>query len=87
MRQHYNIDGLVDYCLEDIPDATPVVNPDYRQLDSEIRSINGKLSRCLATFGSLNLETEINPRKVEAFEQKRRDCWNRSPTFRRTSMH
>ncbi|MCP4934084.1 MAG: hypothetical protein GY927_07715 [bacterium] len=71
MRQHYNIDGLVDYCLEDIPDATPVVNPDYRQLDYEIRSINGKLNRRLATFGSINLETEIDPRKVEAFEQKK----------------
>jgi len=71
MRQHYNIDGLVDYCLEDIPDATPVVNPDYRQLDYEIRSINGKLNRRLATFGSINLETEIIPGKVELFEQKK----------------
>ena len=71
MRQHYNIDGLVDYCLEDIPDATPVVNPDYRQLDSEIRSINGKLNRRLAEFGSMNFETEIEPREVKVFEQKK----------------
>jgi hypothetical protein len=71
MRQHYNIDGLVDYCLEDIPDATPVVNPDYRQLDSEIRSINGKLNRRLAEFGSMNFETEIEPREVKEFEQKK----------------
>jgi hypothetical protein len=71
MRQHYNIDGLVEYCLEDIPDSTPVVNPDYRQLDCEIRSLNAKLSRRLAKFGSMNLETEINPRKVEAFEQQK----------------
>ncbi len=33
MRQHYNIDRLIDYYLEDIPDTTPVVNPDYRQLN------------------------------------------------------
>jgi hypothetical protein len=71
MRQHYNIDGLVDYCLEDIPDATPVVNPNYRQLDSEIRSINGKLNRRLAKFGSMNFETEIEPREVKVFEQKK----------------
>ncbi len=71
MRQHYNIDGLVDYCLDDIPDATLVVNPDYRQLDSEIRSVNGKLSRRLAQFGSMNLESDIEPKKVEAFEQKK----------------
>ncbi len=71
MRQHYNLDGLADYCLEEIPDATPVVNPDYRQLDSEIRSINGKLNHRLAKFGSMNLETEIKPQKVEVFEQKK----------------
>jgi len=71
MRQHYNIDGLVDYCLEDIPDATPVVNPDYRQLDSEIRSINGKLNRRLAKFGSMNFEIEIEPGEVKEFEQKK----------------
>ena len=63
MRQHYNSDGLVDYCLEEIPDATPVVNPDYRQLDSEIRSLNGKFNHRLAKFGSKNLETEIKPQK------------------------
>ncbi|MCP5087456.1 MAG: hypothetical protein GY952_11715, partial [Rhodobacteraceae bacterium] len=71
MRQHYNIDGLVEYCLEDIPDSTPVVNPDYRQLDCEIRSLNGKLSRRLAKFGAMSLATEINSRKVEAFEQQK----------------
>jgi len=71
MRQHYNIDGLVDYCLDDIPDSTPIINPDYRQLDSKIRSINSKLSRRLANFGSMNLESEIEPHKVEPFEQKK----------------
>ena len=81
MRQHYNIDGLVDYCLEDIPDATPVVNPDYRQLDSTLRSINSKLNRRLAKFGSMNLETEINPRKVEAFEQQKAELLEEITAF------
>ncbi len=71
MRQHYSLDGLVDYCVEDIPDATPVVNPEYRQLDAEIRSLNGKLNHRLAKFGSMNLEAEIKPRKVQAFEQEK----------------
>jgi hypothetical protein len=71
MRQHYNIDALADYCLDEIPDTTRVVNPDYRQLDSELRSVNGKLNRRLADFGALNLETDIEPKKVEAFENKK----------------
>lgn len=81
MRQHYTIDGLVDYCLEDIPDATPVVNPEYRQLDSTLRSLNSKLSRRLAKFGSMNLETEINPQKVEAFEQQKAELLEEITAF------
>lgn len=71
MRQHYSIDALVDYCLEEIPDTTPVVNPDYRQLDTEIRSLNGKLSRRLAEFGEINLESDIEVKKVAVFEKKK----------------
>ena len=71
MRQHYNLDALMDYCLDDIPDTTQVVNPDYRQIDSEIRSLNGKLNRRLSQFGSINLESDIKPREVERFEQKK----------------
>jgi len=71
MRMHYNIDALVDYCLDEIPDTTQVVNPDYRQLDSLIRSTNGKLTRRLSQFGSINLKSDIEPKKVEAFEHKK----------------
>jgi len=71
MRQHYNIDALTDYCLDDIPDTTLVVNPDYRQTDSQIRSVNGKLTRRLSQFGAMNLETDIEPKKIEMFERKK----------------
>lgn len=71
MRQHYNIDALADYSLDVIPDTTRVVNPGYRQLDSDLRRVNGKLNRRLAEFGSLNLETDISPQKVDTFEQKK----------------
>lgn len=71
MRMNYNIDALVDYCLDDIPDTTQVVNPVYRELDSQIRSLNGKLSRRLGQFGAINLETDIEPKKVDVFENKK----------------
>ena len=37
MRQHYNIDRLVDYSLESIPETTIVTNPEYRRLDGIVR--------------------------------------------------
>jgi hypothetical protein len=82
MRQHYNLDGLVDYCLEEIPDTTRVVNPDYRQLDSELRSVNGKLNRRLADFGALNLKADIEAKKVEAFENKKATLLDEILSFR-----
>ena len=71
IRMNFNIDALADYCLDDIPDTTQVVNPEYRDLDSQIRSLNGKLSRKLGQFGALNIESDIEPKKMALFEHKK----------------
>ena len=70
MRQNYNLDGLVDYSTEDIPDTTPVINPDYRRLDGDVRRQLGKLNRRRAKFAAGSLSGDIEPKKVEAFQQK-----------------
>jgi hypothetical protein len=70
MRQNYNLDGLVDYSTEDIPDTTPVINPDYRRLDGEVRRELGKLNRRRAKFAAGSLDGDIEPKKVEAYQQK-----------------
>jgi hypothetical protein len=44
----------VDYATEEIPDTTPVVNPDYRRLDGEARSKQGHLTRKRAAFSAMN---------------------------------
>jgi len=71
MREHYGLDRLVDYALEEIPDTTKVVNPEYRRLDGQVRSKQGHLTRKLAAFSALGLKGEIEPKKVAAFEQKK----------------
>jgi len=71
MREHYGLDRLVDYGIEEIPDTIPVVNPEYRRLDGQVRSINGQLSRKRAAFATLTLNGEIEPKKVAAFEHKK----------------
>lgn len=70
-RQHYSLDRLAGYGIEQTPDLTVVVNPAYRALDSQVRSANGKLSRAMAQFGSLNIEQTIEPAHVEAFTSKK----------------
>jgi hypothetical protein len=70
-REHYHLDRLVDYGTEAISDPIPVVNPDYRRLDGQVRSSNGKLNRRLAQFGAMNLEETIEPEQVEPFVQRK----------------
>ena len=70
-REHYHLDRLVDYGTEAISDPLPVVNPDYRRLDGQVRSSNGKLNRRLAQFGAMNLEETIEPEQVEPFVQRK----------------
>jgi hypothetical protein len=71
MRQHYNLDRLIDYSLEAIPDTTLLTNPEYRRIDGVVRRLSAKHSRKLVEFGSIHLENNIEPAEVEAYEQKR----------------
>ena len=64
-RQHFQLDRLVDDRTEAISEPLRVVNPDYRRLDGQVRSTNGKLSRRLANFAAMTLEEPIEPKQVE----------------------
>ena len=64
MRQHYNIDRLIDYSIEEIPETTVVVNPKYRSLDTDVRRKAGILNRCRAKFCAIALTGEIEPKPV-----------------------
>src|ERR1700726_4603539 len=71
MRQHYNLDRLVEYGTEAIPDTTRVINPAWRQLDSQIRRQNGLLNRELLQFAEIQLPQEMEPEEVQAYERKK----------------
>lgn len=71
MRSHYGLDKLVSYGTEEISDTVKVVNPEYRRLDGELRKRRSRLNRVAAEFGSLGLEGEIAPLKVETYERKK----------------
>jgi hypothetical protein len=71
MREHYSIDRLAEYGTEAIPDTTRVVNPAWRQLDSQVRRQNGLLSRELAQFAQIQLPQALEPREVQAYELKK----------------
>lgn len=71
MREHYGLDRLIEYGTEAVPDAITVVNPEWRKLDSQIRSRNGQRQRLTAQFGALALSEDPNESEVERFQQRK----------------
>ena len=71
MREHYGLDRLVEYGTELIPDAIQVVNPEWRKLDSQVRSQAGQRHRLAARFGVLTLSEDAEESEVEKFQQRK----------------
>jgi len=78
MREHYGLDRLVEYGTETIPDAVSVVNPQWRTLDSQIRSKTGQRFRLWAQFGALTLSEEPPNRNFRTIPSAKGYCRNRS---------
>lgn len=72
MREHFNLDRLVEYGTEPVPATTRLVNPRWRELDGKVRSHNGKLQRQMALFGELSLNT-LEKSEVETWQKKKGD--------------
>ena len=71
MRSRYGLDRLVDYQTEPVPDSVLLVNPEWRKLDSQIRSKNGRRLRWLAQFGSFTISADPSESEVQQFEQRK----------------
>jgi hypothetical protein len=71
MREHYDLDHLIEYGTEPIPDAILVVNPQWRKLDSQIRSKVGQRHRLASQFGSMALSEDPDESEVEGFQQRK----------------
>jgi len=65
------LDRLVEYGTELIPDAIKTVNPQWRRLDSQIRSKTGQRYRLRAEFGALALSEDLSEDQVQHYEQRK----------------
>jgi hypothetical protein len=71
MREHYALDRLVSYQADKLDETTKVVNPAWRKLEHQVRSLTSKLNPKLAQFGALSLPDTIEPEKMEAALKKK----------------
>jgi hypothetical protein len=67
MTENFDIDGLVSYTKEIISDTKMLVNPAYKQLESGLKSLNGKLSKQKTLFANMTLKEE--PEKGKKLER------------------
>jgi hypothetical protein len=65
MGEHYNIDRLVEYGVEPLPETTQVVNPAWRQLDGQVRQQAALLAREAAQFGNLSLPVQATVEQTQ----------------------
>jgi prepilin-type processing-associated H-X9-DG protein len=69
MRENYNLDRLINYDTEPIPDTTRVVNPRYREISGKLRSVTSSHSRLLRQFGALHLHGDIEAVNIANYER------------------
>jgi len=72
MMEHFAIDALNEYGTEVIPGTSrPVVNPAWRELDRQSRSVKGKLTQRQSRFAALTLHPEAEASQIEKWERQK----------------
>ncbi len=71
MMQEFAIDALSEYGTDDLSDTQRVVNPRWRELDYQCRSVRGQLSKTRQKFGTLHADTELKQRDYEDWQQRK----------------
>ncbi len=74
MIENFGIDTLVSYLKEKVDDTTILVNPQYRDIESQQRKLVSKLNIRKTKFATLILENnEIDEKKMALFLKKKTD--------------
>lgn len=72
MREQFGIDRLIEYETAELPDTAEVINPRYRQIESQIKSKAALLYRKRALFGTIVLEeTPTEEKYLQRYELKK----------------
>jgi hypothetical protein len=72
MMEHFAIDLLNEYRTEEIPETKrPVVNPQWRELDRQKRSVKSKLTHRQARFAALTLHPESDESAQTNWEKRK----------------
>ena len=68
MMQHFAIDLLNEYKTEALPDPQPVINPAWRELDKQSRSLKSKLTNRRSRYTQLTLNAAPKEKEIVAWQ-------------------
>ena len=71
MMQHFAIDLLNEYKTEALPDPQSVINPTWRELDKQRRSLNSKLTSRRASYTQLTLNAAPKEKDIVNWQTKK----------------
>lgn len=71
MMQHFSIDLLNEYKTESLPDLQMVINPVWRSLDHDRRSLSSKLTHRRARYTQLTLNAAPKKKDIEDWQKKK----------------
>lgn len=73
MAKHFALDLLSEHGTEEFPGTQQVVNPIWRELDRQSRSLKSKLTNRRARYAALDLHPEMEDKKVAKWKHKKAD--------------
>jgi hypothetical protein len=73
MMKHYAIDLLSEYGTEAFSGNQRVINPSWRELDRQRRSLKAKLTHRAAHYAALELHPEMDDKKIAKWKRKKAD--------------
>ena len=71
MMRHYAIDLLCEYNTEEFPGTQKVINPEWRELDRNQRSLKAKLINRNAKYTALTIHADEKDEEVEKWKIKK----------------
>ncbi len=69
--KHFAIDLLSEYGTEEFPGKQRVVNPTWRELERQRRSLKSKLANRAARYAALELHPEMDDEKVAKWKRQK----------------
>jgi hypothetical protein len=74
MVESFGIDSIVSYCKNPVPDMSPVINPQYRDLDRQHKSLTARINNSKLKYAEISLQDKaLSGKEIEKYAKKKSD--------------